>query len=56
MPVSITIVMVILLSIKPELHKWVKTIEPNELYSGIVFLIISAILLPLLPNRGYSPW
>ncbi|NGP76563.1 MgtC/SapB family protein [Balneolaceae bacterium YR4-1] len=56
LPVSITILMVLLLSIKPELHKWVKTIEPSELYSGIVFLIISAILLPLLPNRGFGPW
>lgn len=54
--VSITIVMVLMLSIKPKLHKWVKTIEPNELYSGILFLIISAILLPLLPNRGLGPW
>lgn len=54
--VSITVLMVLLLSIKPKLHKWVKTIEPEELYSGVVFLIISAILLPLLPNRGYGPW
>lgn len=54
--VSVTIMMVLLLSIKPRLHNWVKTIEPEELYSGIVFLIISAILLPLLPNRGYGPW
>ncbi|MFH5831849.1 MgtC/SapB family protein [Halalkalibaculum sp. DA384] len=54
--VSVTIIMVLLLSIKPRLHKWVKTIEPEELYSGIIFLIISAILLPLLPNQGYGPW
>lgn len=54
--VSVTIMMVLLLSIKPKLHKWVKTIEPEELYSGIVFLIISAILLPLVPDRGYGPW
>ncbi|MGM0586851.1 MAG: MgtC/SapB family protein [Bacteroidota bacterium] len=54
--VASTIVMVLILSIKPELHKWVKTIEPNELYSGIIFLIISAVMLPLLPNRGYGPW
>lgn len=54
--VTITILMVLLLSIKPGLHRWIKTIEPTELYSGIVFLIISAILLPLLPNRGFGPW
>jgi len=54
--VTTTIVMVLTLSVKPELHKWVKTIEPNELYSGILFLLISAVVLPLLPNRGYGPW
>ena len=54
--VSVTILMVLILSIKPKLHKWVKTIEPKEIYSGIVFLIISAVLLPLLPNRGFGPW
>jgi len=53
--VSVTILMVLLLSIKPRLHKWVKTIEPYELYSGILFLIISAIILPLLPNKGFGP-
>lgn len=54
--VAVTIVMVLILSIKPKLHKWVSTIEPRELYSGIIFLIISAVILPLLPNRGFGPW
>lgn len=54
--VAITVVMVLLLSIKPKLHTWIKTIEPQEFYSGILFLIISAVVLPLLPNRGYGPW
>lgn len=54
--VAVTIVMVLILSIKPRLHKWVKAIEPDELYSGILFLLISAVVLPLLPNRGFGPW
>lgn len=54
--IATTIVMVLLLSVKPKLHKWVTTIEPEELYSGIIFLLISAVLLPLLPNTGYGPW
>lgn len=54
--VAVTIIMVGILSIKPRLHRWVTTIEPNELYSGILFLVISAVLLPLLPNQGYGPW
>jgi len=54
--VAVTVVMVLLLSIKPKLHSWVKTIEPREFYSGILFLVISAVVLPLLPNRGFGPW
>jgi uncharacterized membrane protein (DUF4010 family) len=56
LPVAITVVMVLILSIKPRLHTWIKTIEPQEFYSGILFLIISAVVLPLLPNQGYGPW
>lgn len=54
--VAVTVVMVLLLSIKPKLHSWVKTIEPREFYSAILFLVISAVVLPLLPNRGFGPW
>jgi len=54
--VAVTILMVLILSIKPKLHKWVSAIETRELYSGVVFLIISAVVLPLLPNRGFGPW
>ncbi len=56
LPVAITVVMVLVLSMKPRLHTWIKTIEPQEFYSGILFLIISAVVLPLLPNQGYGPW
>ncbi|WP_281280651.1 MgtC/SapB family protein [Fodinibius saliphilus] len=44
--VSVTIVMILILSTKPKLHDCVKTIEPSELYYGIIFLIISAVMLP----------
>lgn len=54
--VMITIVMVLILSVKSRLHQWIDTIESRELYSGIVFLLISAVVMPLLPNRGYGPW
>lgn len=51
-----TALVVTMLGIKPILHKWVSSIETNELYSGIKLLIISLVLLPLLPNEGYGPW
>lgn len=54
--VAVTVVMVLILSTKPKMHRWVKTIEPDEFYSGILFILISAVVLPLLPNRGFGPW
>lgn len=54
--VATGIVMLILLSKKQLLHKWLNIIEPEELNAGIIFLLISAVILPMLPNRGYGPW
>lgn len=51
-----TALVVTMLGIKPILHRWVSSIETEELYSGIKLLIISLVLLPLLPNQGYGPW
>ena len=50
------VVVVALLGMKPVLHKWISNIETEEIYAGIKLLIISVILLPLLPNRGFGPW
>ena len=51
-----TVVVISLLSLKPTLHKWLNKIEVKEIYAGIKLLIITVILLPLLPNKGYGPW
>jgi uncharacterized membrane protein (DUF4010 family) len=51
-----SVVVVALLGMKPVLHQWLRNIETEEIYAGIKLLIISVILLPLLPNRGYGPW
>lgn len=45
-----------ILSIKPTLHTWLRKVEVEEIYAGIKLLIISLILLPLLPDKGYGPW
>lgn len=50
------VVAIALLGMKPVLHKWLRHIEIEEIYAGIKLLIISVILLPLLPNRGFGPW
>ncbi len=45
-----------LLSLKPILHGWLLRIEQRELYGALKLLLISVVLLPVLPNRGFGPW
>jgi uncharacterized membrane protein (DUF4010 family) len=53
---AVTVVVISLLGYKPVLHSWLKTIQPGDFFSGLKLLIISLVLLPLLPNKGYGPW
>jgi len=50
------VVTVALLSLKPALHRWLNKLEPEEFYAALKLLLISVVLLPVLPNRGYGPW
>ncbi|MFH5831676.1 MgtC/SapB family protein [Halalkalibaculum sp. DA384] len=50
------VLVMVLLSLKPVLHRWLRMIEVKEIYAGIKLLVISVLFLPLLPNRGYGPW
>jgi uncharacterized membrane protein (DUF4010 family) len=50
------VVTALLLSYKPQLHRWVRGLEMTELRAGIKLLIISVVCLPILPNRGFGPW
>lgn len=54
--IATTIVVTALLSYKPTLHRLLQKVTTEELFSGIKFLMISAVLLPMLPNQGYGPW
>jgi uncharacterized membrane protein (DUF4010 family) len=53
---TVTVIVISLLGYKPELHSWLRTIRPTDFFSGLKLLIISLVLLPLLPDRGYGPW
>jgi uncharacterized membrane protein (DUF4010 family) len=46
----------LLLGYKPQLHRWVNALEGEELRAGIKLLLMSVVLLPILPNRGFGPW
>ncbi len=50
------VITALLLGVKPQLHRWVEALEPEELRAAVKLLLISVVLLPMLPNRGYGPW
>lgn len=45
-----------LLSLKPVLHRWLRRLEFQDLTAVIKLLLISVVVLPALPDRGYGPW
>ncbi|GAB4118320.1 MAG: MgtC/SapB family protein [Wenzhouxiangellaceae bacterium] len=50
------VVMALLLSYKTLLHGWLAKLQAAELKAGLKLLLISVVMLPLLPDRGYGPW
>jgi uncharacterized membrane protein (DUF4010 family) len=49
------LVTVALLDTKAPLHGFLKRIQHDELRSAIKLLLVSAVLLPILPDRGFGP-
>jgi uncharacterized membrane protein (DUF4010 family) len=54
--VPAAVVVTVLLAFKPPLHRWVSGLEQPEFYGAIRLLVMSLVVLPILPNRGYGPW
>jgi uncharacterized membrane protein (DUF4010 family) len=50
------VVTMLLLGIKPTLHEFVERIEREELNAVLKLLLMTIVLLPVLPNRGFGPW
>jgi uncharacterized membrane protein (DUF4010 family) len=53
---STAVVVTLLLGFKPELHEIIRRIERSELLATLRLLLISVVLLPVLPDRGFGPW
>jgi uncharacterized membrane protein (DUF4010 family) len=49
------VIMTALLASKTILHHWIEHMDRLELRAGIQLLVISVVLLPVLPNRGFGP-
>ena len=53
---SAAVVTALLLRFKDVLHGWLRKLEEQELHAALQLLLISVVLLPILPDRGYGPW
>jgi uncharacterized membrane protein (DUF4010 family) len=49
------VVATLLLGLKPQLHAWIGKLDETELQATLQLLLISVVLLPILPNKGYGP-
>jgi uncharacterized membrane protein (DUF4010 family) len=46
----------VLLAAKPPLERLSRTLTTDELIAVLELAVVSVIVLPLLPDRGYGPW
>jgi uncharacterized membrane protein (DUF4010 family) len=45
-----------ILSLKSFFHGWLKKLEQTEIFAALKLLLMSVVILPWLPDRGYGPW
>ncbi len=50
------VVATILLGTKPSLHRFLGEIHREEIHAVLKLLIMTVVMLPVLPNRGFGPW
>ena len=46
----------LLLTLRPQLHRWIKGMTEAEVSAVARFALISLVVLPLLPDRGLGPY
>ncbi|MBN1121153.1 MAG: MgtC/SapB family protein [Anaerolineae bacterium] len=53
--IALAVIVSLLLSMKDLLHRFVKQMSDEDLYATLQFGLVSAVILPLLPNRAIDP-
>jgi uncharacterized membrane protein (DUF4010 family) len=54
--VALGVSMTVLLYFKAELEQFSKKLTPKDIRSMLQFAVLSAVILPLLPNRSFGPY
>ncbi|MBN1260428.1 MAG: MgtC/SapB family protein [Anaerolineae bacterium] len=52
---AVTVVVTVLLSLKPQMHSLVRNLTREDIFATLKFAIISVIVLPVLPDQTYGP-
>lgn len=55
-PIACSIVVTMLLSLKPQLHAFAGGLKQDEVRSAILLALLGFVIWPLLPNRFIDPW
>ena len=53
---ALGVIVALILSLKPTLHSLARRMSAGDLRATLEFALISAVILPLLPNRGFGPF
>lgn len=54
--VGAAVIVAVLLDLRPVLHRWLRLMEHRELRAALQMLVLSAVVLPLLPDADYGPY
>jgi len=54
--IAAAVSMTVLLALRTQLHSWLAAITWQEIRAGLILVVMSFLLLPLLPNRAIDPW
>lgn len=55
LPAAAAVITALILDNKAELHSLINRLQENELDAALKLLLITVVLLPILPNRGFGP-
>ncbi|MCW7541197.1 MgtC/SapB family protein [Aquabacterium sp. A7-Y] len=54
--ISAAVIVAMLLNLRSTLHRWLRLIEHRELSAALQMLVLSAVVLPMLPDAPYGPY
>jgi uncharacterized membrane protein (DUF4010 family) len=52
---ALAVTTTVLLSLKPAMHNFARHVSRDDVYATLKFAVITAIVLPILPNRTFGP-